>query len=118
MFLEPALTDDARFISWDWCFSGSSVRRDRTGIVVAGTGIDMLAGNQLQEPGFIYIAGHVYNHDARYPPKTLTNGTTVVDVAGTRGVALDLLNEPLGLAFDDDLNSYITERENKRVTQW
>lgn len=68
--------------------------------------------------GFIYIAGHVYNRVARYPPNTLINGTTVAGVAGTRGAALNLLNEPLGLAVDDDLNLYVAERENKRVTKW
>ncbi|CAF0891013.1 unnamed protein product [Rotaria sordida] len=60
---------------------------------------------------------HATNRVIRYPPD-FSNGTTVAGKSGASSSALDRLNNPLGVAVDDDLNLYVVDEDNKRVMKW
>lgn len=82
-----------------------------------GTGVDHPEGITFDKNGYMYITGHDYQRVLKYPP-TFSSGTTVAGTGGSTGSTTSLLNDPLGLDVDDNLNLYIAERENKRVMKW
>lgn len=67
--------------------------------------------------GFMYVTGHNYHRVIRTSPDFL-NVVTVAGRPGVSGSKADLLDDPLGLAVDDQLNLYVAERGNSRVMKW
>lgn len=91
-----------------------------TGIRIVNTvnkTFDHPEGITFDKNGYMYITGHDYQRVLRFFPD-FPNGTTVAGQAGTTGSTDYLLNDPLGMDVDDNLNLYIAERENKRVMKW
>ncbi|CAF3297369.1 unnamed protein product [Rotaria sp. Silwood2] len=67
--------------------------------------------------GFLYITGHSNERVVRYSPD-FTSNTNVAGIPGSSSLALTNLKYPLGLDLDDELNLYVAERGNRRVTKW
>ncbi|CAF4959742.1 unnamed protein product [Rotaria sp. Silwood1] len=66
--------------------------------------------------GFLYITGHSNERVVRYSPD-FTSNTNVAGILGSGTSALTNLKYPLGLDLDDELNLYVAERGNRRVTK-
>ena len=88
-----------------------------TRIVNIGTGADHPESITFDKNGNLYVTGHNYQRVLRYPPN-FSSGTTVAGTGGSTGSTTSLMNDPLGMDVDDNLNLYVAERENKRVVKW
>jgi filamentous hemagglutinin family protein len=47
-----------------------------------------------------------------------TNGTTLAGITGVNGSANNLLDNPLGITFDGQLNLYVADSNNQRVQKF
>lgn len=89
-----------------------------TEIVSVGNGsFDHPEGITFDRDGHMYITGRTHQRVLRFSPDS-RNGTTVAGQADVTGSTSGLLNDPLGLDVDENLNLYIAERENRRVMRW
>jgi DNA-binding beta-propeller fold protein YncE len=99
-----------------------------SGVTVAGGNSFGTAPNQLNHPTSIYVSkldGSVYvcdNYNNRIQKwqKNATNGTTVAGSSnGTAGSTPYLLNNPYGIAIDDQENYiYVSDSSNNRVQRF
>lgn len=90
-----------------------------TVVDVAGNGYpDHPEGLTFDKNGYLYIAGHGAHRVMRFPPNSVSGQVVAGSSAGKAGATLDLLNEPLGVAVDDNLNVYVAERVGQRVMKW
>ena len=71
----------------------------------------------LDPMGNIYVADR-YNHRIQFVLAGQTNGTTIAGVTGVSGSTSTLLNNPLSLALDSQLNLYVADSYNYRVQKF
>lgn len=94
-----------------------------TWTLVAGTnGLSGISSTLLNFPSSIYLdyMGNVYvadtlNHRIQLFLNGQENGTTIAGCAGITGSNMSLLNVPLGILLDRQMNLYVSDTGNSRV---
>ena len=103
------------------------IQNATSGVTVAGssTGAQGSTSILLQHPqsvtfdnnGFMYVSDQGNNRVQQYWPNSL-NGTMVAGQGGGGSNALNGLNNPTGIAVDNNSNLYIADTGNHRLMQW
>ena len=102
---------------------GGNLKWNRTGILVAGTGSNGHAADQLDQPycvyvdvtNTMYICDYNNNRIQLWLPGALHGSTIAGDSGGSSGSASTRLDEPVDLTFDIHGNMYVVDMNNDRV---
>ena len=99
---------------------------DTSWTLVAGvTGVSGSSSTLLNGPrsvildpfGNMYVVDG-YNHRIQMFLENDNNATTIAGVTGSSGTAANELDNPHGLAFDDDLNLHVVDTNNHRIQKF
>src|SRR4051812_41228691 len=102
----------------------------KTGIVVAGTGVQGSGLNQLSNPsgivvdprGNVFVSDNLNNRvlEFAYSSSTDSYASSGIVVAGTggTGAGLNQLSSPMGIALDGKGNLYVADANNHRVLEF
>lgn len=67
--------------------------------------------------GNLYVADR-RNHRIQFFPVDQSVGTTIIGITGQSGNSSHLLDDPFGIALDNQLNVYVADSENQRIQKF